>query len=47
MERKVKYDYEFKLRCVKEVLVNHQGVSSVAEKNSIGKPVLKIGLAVI
>jgi len=41
MERKVKYDYEFKLRCVKEVLVNHQGVSSVAEKNSIGKTSLK------
>jgi transposase len=33
MERKVKYNYEFKLRCVKEVLYHHQTVKSVSELN--------------
>lgn len=33
MERKVKYNYEFKLRCVKEVLNQHQTVKSVSELN--------------
>lgn len=30
MERKVKYNYEFKLRCVYEVLKNHRSVKSVS-----------------
>tara|TARA_R110002050_G_scaffold285852_1_gene435720 strand:+ start:1676 stop:2194 length:519 start_codon:yes stop_codon:yes gene_type:complete len=33
MGRKVKYSYEFKLRCVKEVLNHHQTVKSVSESN--------------
>lgn len=33
MERKVKYNYEFKRRCVKEVLNHHQTVKSVSELN--------------
>lgn len=41
MERKVKYDYEFKLRCVNEVLKKHQAITIVAKENSIGKTGLK------
>ena len=33
MERKVKYSYEFKLRCVHEVLQNHRSIGSVAAEN--------------
>jgi len=32
MERKVKYSYEFKLRCVKQVLKNHQTVKDVSKQ---------------
>ncbi|MFV5693002.1 transposase [Flavobacterium sp. LT1R49] len=35
MERKVKYNYEFKLRCVEEVLRKPRSVNSVAYENSI------------
>ena len=35
MERKVKYNYEFKLRCVEEVLIKHRSVNSVAFENSL------------
>lgn len=35
MERKVKYNYEFKLRCVEAVLRKHRSVNSVAYENSI------------
>lgn len=35
MERKVKYNYEFKLRCVEEVLRKHRSVNSVAHENSV------------
>lgn len=35
MERKVKYNYEFKLRCVEEVLKGHQSVSSVAKETGV------------
>ena len=31
MERKVKYNYDFKLRCVKQVLNNHQTVDAVSK----------------
>lgn len=31
MGRKVKYTYEFKLRCVKQVLINHQTVEDVSK----------------
>ena len=31
MERKVKYNYDFRLRCVKEVLKNHQTVDAVSK----------------
>jgi transposase len=41
MERKVKYNYEFKLRCVNEVLRNHQAIVSIAKENGIGKTSLK------
>ena len=33
MGRKVKYSYEFKLRCVKQVLNHHQTVEAVSELN--------------
>ena len=32
MERKVKYNYEFRLRCVKEVLKRHRSADSVAKE---------------
>lgn len=35
MERKAKYNYEFKLRCVKEVLRKHRSVNSVTYENSV------------
>ena len=35
MERKVKYSYEFKLRCIKEVLEQHYSVNSVAKRNGV------------
>lgn len=41
MGRKVKYDYEFKLRCVEEVLKKHRSVNSVACENSIANSNLK------
>ena len=41
MERKVKYNYEFKLRCVREVLKNHRSVESVATENGFRKSNLK------
>lgn len=34
MERKVKYNYEFKLRCVREVLENNRSIRSVAIENN-------------
>lgn len=41
MERKVKYNYEFRLRCVEEVLIDHHSVNSVAIANGIAKSSLK------
>ena len=35
MERKAKYSYEFKLRCVNEVLYQHKSVNSVAKSNGV------------
>ena len=35
MERKVKYDYAFKLRCVEEVLNKHCSINSVAKANGV------------
>lgn len=35
MERKVKYDYAFKLRCVEEVLKKHHSTNSVAIANGV------------
>ena len=35
MERKVKYSYEFKLRCVNEVLYQHKSVNSVSKSNGV------------
>ena len=37
MERKVKYNYDFKLRCVNEVLIGNQSANSVAKENGIQK----------
>lgn len=37
MERKVKYSYEFKLRCVEEVLKQHRSKESVAIENGISQ----------
>jgi transposase len=41
MERKVKYTYEFKLRCVEEVLKRHQSVITTAQENGIALTNLK------
>jgi transposase len=41
MERKVKYNYEFKLRCVYEVLDNNRSVYSVAEENNFDESNLR------
>jgi transposase len=35
MERKVKYNYDFKLRCVEEVLKKNRSICSVAKGNDI------------
>jgi transposase len=35
MKKNVKYNYEFKLRCVEEVLRKHRSVNSVAYENSV------------
>jgi transposase len=35
MSRKVKYDYEFKLHCVKEVLNRHRSIKSVSSEKGI------------
>lgn len=35
MERKVKYNYEFKLRCVEEVLKKHRSVNSIAKESGV------------
>jgi transposase len=37
MERKVKYNYDFKLRCVEEVLKKHKSVRGTAAENGISK----------
>ena len=35
MERKVKYNYDFKLRCVNEVLEGNHSLNSVAKENNL------------
>jgi transposase len=37
MERKVKYNYDFKLRCVEEVLKKYKSVKSTANANGIAE----------
>ena len=44
MGRKSKYDYAFKLRCVKEVLVHHRGGESVAKEFGIEYSSLRLWL---
>lgn len=41
MERKVKYNYEFKLRCVEEVLKKQRGIGTVAIENGLHKTCLR------
>lgn len=41
MERKVKYNYEFKLRCVKEVLESNRLIYSVAKENNFDESNLR------
>jgi len=41
MERKVKYNYEFKLRCVEEVLKKNRSVVLIANENGLQKSNLK------
>ena len=41
MERKVKYNYEFKLRCINEVLKKHSSISHVKSKYCIQESLLK------
>ena len=45
MERKVKYNYEMKLRCVQEVLQNHRSENSVAIENNIDRTDLRKWIA--
>ncbi|MBO9583489.1 MAG: transposase [Flavobacterium sp.] len=41
MERKIKYNYGFKLRCVEEVLNGHRSVNSVANENNFDESNLR------
>jgi transposase len=41
MERKVKYNYEFKLQCINEVLKKHSSISHVKSKYCIQESLLK------
>ena len=41
MERKVKYDYEFKLQCVEEVLNKHRSAESVAIEHGFAESNLR------
>lgn len=41
MERKVKYDYEFKLLCVEEVLKNYRSTESVSTEKGISQTNLR------
>ena len=41
MERKFKYDYEFKLRCVEEVLKLNRTIGTVAAANGFDESNLK------
>ncbi|WP_425554716.1 transposase, partial [Flavobacterium chungbukense] len=41
MERKIKYNYEFKLLCVNEVLNRHRLVNSVANENNFDESNLR------
>jgi len=41
MERKVKYDYAFRLRCVEEILKKHRSVESVSVENSFDESNLR------
>jgi len=45
MERKVKYDYEFKLRCVEEVLKRNLSTTSVARSNKISRFNLRLWIS--
>jgi transposase len=41
MERKVKYDYEFKVQCVQEALKNYDSVAAIAKQNKISRTNLR------
>lgn len=41
MERKVKYNLEFKFQCVHAVLVQHQSIFSVSKKHSFNESLLR------
>ena len=41
MERKVKYNYDFKLRCVNEVLTSNRSIGSVAKENNFDESNLR------
>lgn len=41
MARKVKYDVEYKLRCVKEVLEKHHSIHSISHQLDISKSLLR------
>jgi transposase len=41
MERKVKYDYEFKFHCVNEVLKNKRSIANVANENGFDESGLR------
>ena len=45
MRKKIKYDYEFKLRCVEEVLKKNLSTNSVARSNNISKFNLRLWIS--
>lgn len=45
MRKKIKYDYEFKLRCVEEVLKKNLSTTSVARSNKISKFNLRLWIS--
>ena len=40
MERKVKYDYAFKLKCVQSVLIERSSIELFSRENSIHKSII-------
>lgn len=44
MGKRIKYDYDFRLRCVEAVLAGHESLSSIAKESGIGRSNLQLWL---